>query len=112
MLVLEPFCRDGHQVVLTSDRAPTGFRSFRELHLVSDWAQIVDITSPDAETLLAILHNQDGPPFHEDVMDYLVRRNSANIQTLLDDYAVVCDYATTVGKPVTIGLAFRALGKE
>jgi chromosomal replication initiator protein len=111
-LVLEPFCRDGHQVVLTSDRAPTGFRSFRELHLVSDWAQIIDIAPPDAETLLAILRRQDDQPFSEDVMDYLIRRNSANVQTLLDDYAVVCDYATTVGKSVTLGVAWRALGKD
>jgi chromosomal replication initiator protein len=111
-LVLEPFCRDGHQVVLTSDRAPTGFRSFRELHLVAEWAQIVDIAPPETETLLAILHNQDGEPFPDDVMDLLVHRNSVNVQTLLDDYAVVCDYATTVGKPVTIGVAWRALGKQ
>jgi chromosomal replication initiator protein len=111
-LILEPFCRNQHQVVLASDRAPAGFRSFRELHLVSDWALVMDIAPPDAETLLAILQKQDGEPFPEDVMDVLVRRNKVNVQTLLDEYTVVCDYATTVGKPVTIGLAFRALGKE
>jgi chromosomal replication initiation ATPase DnaA len=110
--VLEQFCRDGQSGGPYRDRAQTGFRSLRELHLVSDWAQIVDIAPPDTETLLTILHKQDGVPFHEDVVDYRVRRNSANVQTLLDYYAVICGYGTTVGKPVTIGLAFRALGKE
>jgi hypothetical protein len=32
------------------------------------------------------------------------------VDALLDDYAYVCDYATTMGKPVTLGVAFRALG--
>jgi chromosomal replication initiator protein len=107
--VIEPLCRDGRQVVLTSDRPPTNFRGLRDLHLVTEWGLVVDIAAPDAETLSAILRQRTDADIPDDAVHHLVCRNHGSVQALLEDYAVVYDYATTVGKPVTIELAQRAL---
>jgi chromosomal replication initiator protein len=112
-LVIEPLCRRGNQVVLASDQPPRRFGVLCLLHHIIDTGLVVDIQPPDAGTAFAILRTQNRVPFiPDDAMGMLVQRCAGNIQMLLDEYVLVCIYAATAGKPVTVELIRQALGDE
>jgi chromosomal replication initiation ATPase DnaA len=70
-------------------------------------------TPADTPMLFAILRKQPGAQMvPATVLDYLIGRNSVNIQSLLDDYALACIYAATVGEAVDIELVRQAFGDE
>ena len=77
-----------------------------------EWGLIVDITLPDYETRMAILHKKedmDGYNVSEDVIKYIANNIKSNIRELEGAFNKVVAYAKLEKKEVTLELAEQAL---
>lgn len=77
-----------------------------------EWGLIVDITLPDYETRMAILHKKeemDGYNISEDVINYIATNIKSNIRELEGAFNKVVAFAKLEKKEVTLDLAEQAL---
>ena len=74
------------QIIITSDRPPKDFETLEErLRSRFEWGLIVDITPPNYETRMAILHKKEeceGYNVDNDVLDYIATNVKSNIREL------------------------------
>src|SRR5690606_25092418 len=78
--------QNGKQLVLTSDKAPVEMQGM-EQRLLSrfKWGLAADLSAPELETRIAILHKkiyQDGIELPEEVLEYLAYSITTNIREL------------------------------
>ena len=77
-----------------------------------EWGLIADITLPDYETRMAILHKKeemDGYNISEDVIKYIANNIKSNIRELEGAFNKVMAFAKLEQKEVTLELAEQAL---
>ena len=77
-----------------------------------EWGLIADITLPDYETRMAILHKKeemDGYDINEDVIKYIANNIKSNIRELEGAINKVMAFAKLEKKEVTLELAEQAL---
>ena len=77
-----------------------------------EWGLIADITLPDYETRMAILHKKeemDGYNINEDVIKYIATNIKSNIRELEGAFNKVMAFAKLEQKEVTLELAEQAL---
>ena len=77
-----------------------------------EWGLIVDITLPDYETRMAILHKKeemDGYNIKEEVITYIANNIKSNIRELEGAFNKVVAFAKLEKKEVTLELAEQAL---
>ena len=77
-----------------------------------EWGLIADITLPDYETRMAILHKKeemDGYNISEDVIKYIANNIKSNIRELEGAFNKVMAFAKLEKKEVTLELAEQAL---
>ena len=101
------------QIIISSDRPPKDMETL-EARLQSrfEWGLIADISSPDYETRMAILHKKedmDGYNVSEDVIKYIANNIKSNIRELEGAFNKVVAYAKLEKKEVTLELAEQAL---
>ena len=74
------------QIIITSDRPPKDFETLEErMRSRFEWGLIVDITPPNYETRMAILHKKEeceGYNVDNDVLDYIATNVKSNIREL------------------------------
>lgn len=101
--------QNGHQIILTSDRAPKDLEGMEE-RLISrfKWGLTTDLTSPDLETRMAILedkmHNQ-GIELSRPVVEYLCHHIKDNIRELEGVLNKISFYASLQGRPADLDMA-------
>ena len=77
-----------------------------------EWGLIADITLPDYETRMAILHKKeelDGYNINEDVIQYIANNIKSNIRELEGAFNKVMAFAKLEQREVTLQLAEQAL---
>lgn len=101
------------QIVISSDKPPKDMEILDErFRSRFEWGLIVDITLPDYETRMAILHKKedmDGYNVSEDVIKYIANNIKSNIRELEGAFNKVVAYAKLEKKEVTLELAEQAL---
>lgn len=99
----------GKQIVISSDRSPRELKMMDErLRSRFESGLIADITSPDLETRLAILHKKaevERMRIPDEVLLYMARLVQSNIRTLEGALVKLVAYASLVNSPVTPQLA-------
>ena len=105
---------DAHkQIVIASDRPAKEIKSLEErLRTRFEWGLIADITLPDYETRMAILHKKeemDGYDINEEVIKYIANNIKSNIRELEGAINKVMAFAKLEKKEVTLELAEQAL---
>jgi chromosomal replication initiation ATPase DnaA len=105
------------QIVLTSDRPPTG--TGLEDRLVSrfEWGMVADIKRPDFETRVAILRRQveeDGLIIHEadEVLALIARHRTSSIRELEGSVIKLLAYSSLTRRPIDLRLTREALGLD
>ena len=100
-------------IVLTSDRPAKEIKSISDrLKTRFEWGLIADITLPDYETRMAILHKKeemDGYDINEEVIKYIANNIKSNIRELEGAINKVMAFAKLEKKEVTLDLAEQAL---
>ena len=101
------------QIIISSDRPPKDMETLEaRLRSRFEWGLIADISSPDYETRMAILHKKedmDGYNVSEDVIKYIANNIKSNIRELEGAFNKVVAYAKLEKKEVTLELAEQAL---
>lgn len=101
------------QIIISSDKPPKDMEILDErFRSRFEWGLIVDITLPDYETRMAILHKKedmDGYNVSEDVIKYIANNIKSNIRELEGAFNKVVAYAKLEKKEVTLELAEQAL---
>lgn len=107
--------QSGKQLVLTSDKAPVDIMGM-EQRLLSrfKWGLSADLTKPELETRIAILHKkiyQDGIDLSADVLEYLAYSITTNIRELEGALISLLAQASLNKKSITIELAKQMIDK-
>ena len=101
------------QIILSSDKPPKDMEILDErFRSRFEWGLIVDITLPDYETRMAILHKKeemDGYNIKEEVITYIANNIKSNIRELEGAFNKVVAFAKLEKKEVTLELAEQAL---
>ncbi len=101
------------QVVLTSDRPPKALLTLESrLRSRFEGGLVADIQPPDLETRLAILRakaEEQPLPVPVEVLEYIAHHILTNIRELEGALNRVVAYGRTLGRPLTLDLAVRAL---
>ena len=101
------------QIIISSDKPPKDMEILEERFLSRfEWGLIADITLPDYETRMAILHNKeemDGYDINEEVIKYIANNIKSNIRELEGAINKVMAFAKLEKKEVTLELAEQAL---
>ena len=101
------------QIIISSDKPPKDMEILDErFRSRFEWGLIVDITLPDYETRMAILHKKeemDGYNISEDVINYIATNIKSNIRELEGAFNKVVAFAKLEKKEVTLDLAEQAL---
>ena len=104
---------EGKQIVITSDKPPKELKTLEErIRSRFEWGLIADITLPDYETRMAILHKKeemDGYDINEEVIKYIANNIKSNIRELEGAINKVMAFAKLEKKEVTLELAEQAL---
>ena len=104
---------DNRQIVLSSDRPPKAFVSFEErLRSRFEWGLIADIQPPDLETRMAILGAKAdalGVRLPGEVVEFIAQQVQSNIRELEGALNRVLALARSLGYPLTVQTAERAL---
>ena len=101
------------QIILSSDKPPKEMETLDErFRSRFEWGLIADITLPDYETRMAILHKKeemDGYDINEEVIKYIANNIKSNIRELEGAINKVMAFAKLEKKEVTLELAEQAL---
>lgn len=101
------------QIIISSDKPPKDMEILEErFRSRFEWGLIADITLPDYETRMAILHKKeemDGYNISEDVIKYIANNIKSNIRELEGAFNKVMAFAKLEQKEVTLELAEQAL---
>ncbi len=101
------------QIIISSDKPPKDMEILEErFRSRFEWGLIADITLPDYETRMAILHKKedmDGYNINEDVIKYIANNIKSNIRELEGAFNRVVACAKLEKKEVTLELAEQAL---
>ena len=101
------------QIIISSDKPPKDMEILDErFRSRFEWGLIVDITLPDYETRMAILHKKEeleGYNISEEVIKYIATNIKSNIRELEGAFNKVVAYAKLEKKEVTLELAEQAL---
>ena len=101
------------QIIISSDKPPKDMEILDErFRSRFEWGLIVDITLPDYETRMAILHKKeemDGYDINEEVIKYIANNIKSNIRELEGAINKVMAFAKLEKKEVTLELAEQAL---
>lgn len=101
------------QIIISSDKPPKDMEILEErFRSRFEWGLITDISLPDYETKVAILHKKeemDGYNVTDDVIQYIATNVKSNIRELEGAFNKVVAYAKLVNKVITLELAEQAL---
>ena len=101
------------QIIISSDKPPKDMEILEErFRSRFEWGLIADITLPDYETRMAILHKKeemDGYDINEEVIKYIATNIKSNIRELEGAINKVMAFAKLEKKEVTLELAEQAL---
>ena len=103
----------GKQIIISSDKPPKDMEILEErFRSRFEWGLIVDITLPDYETRMAILHKKeemDGYDINEEVIKYIANNIKSNIRELEGAINKVMAFAKLEQREVNLELAEQAL---
>lgn len=107
--------QNGKQLVLTSDKAPVEMQGM-EQRLLSrfKWGLAADLSAPELETRIAILHKkiyQDGIELPEEVLEYLAYSITTNIRELEGALISLLAQASLNKKSINLDLAKQMIDK-
>lgn len=107
--------QNGHQLVITSDKAPVEMKGF-EPRLLSrfKWGLAADLQVPDLETRIAILNKRlykDGITMPEEVVEYLAYSITTNVRELEGALISLMAQSSLNKKAITIELARQMIDK-
>ena len=101
------------QIIISSDKPPKDMEILEErFRSRFEWGLIADITLPDYETRMAILHKKeemDGYNIDESVIKYIADNIKSNIRELEGAFNKVMAFAKLEQREVTLELAEQAL---
>ena len=101
------------QIIISSDKPPKDMEILEErFRSRFEWGLIADITLPDYETRMAILHKKeelDGYNISEEVIKYIATNIKSNIRELEGAFKKVMASSKLEKKEVTLELAEKAL---
>lgn len=101
------------QIIISSDKPPKDMEILEErFRSRFEWGLIADITLPDYETRMAILHKKEeleGYNISEEVINYIATNIKSNIRELEGAFNKVMAGAKLEKKEVTLELAEQAL---
>jgi len=101
------------QIIISSDKPPKDMEILEErFRSRFEWGLIADITLPDYETRMAILHKKeemDGYNINEEVIKYIANNIKSNIRELEGAFNKVMAFAKLEQREVTLELAEQAL---
>jgi len=103
------------QIIITSDKSPVDITGF-ETRLLSrfKWGLTVDLTVPDFETRVRILHKKlesNGITFPDEVITYLALRITSNTRELEGAMIAILAQASLNHRPITVELAKEMIDK-
>lgn len=101
------------QIVISSDKPPKDMEILEDrLRSRFEWGLIVDISSPDYETRMAILRKKeelDGYTIDNEVIEYIARNVKSNIRELEGSLNKIMAYANLEKSEITLALAEKVL---
>ena len=101
------------QIIISSDKPPKDMEILEErFRSRFEWGLIADITLPDYETRMAILHKNEemnGYNISEDVIKYIATNIKSNIRELEGSLNKLIALSNLENKPIDIPLAAEAL---
>ena len=101
------------QIIISSDKPPKDMEILEErFRSRFEWGLIADITLPDYETRMAILHKNEemnGYSISEDVIKYIATNIKSNIRELEGSLNKLIALSNLENKPIDIPLAAEAL---
>ena len=101
------------QIVISSDKPPKDMESLEDrLRSRFEWGLIVDISSPDYETRMAILRKKeelDGYSIDNEVIEYIARNVKSNIRELEGSLNKIMAYANLEKSEINLALAEKVL---
>ena len=101
------------QIVISSDKPPKDMEILEDrLRSRFEWGLIVDISSPDYETRMAILRKKeelDGYEIDDEVIEYIAKNVKSNIRELEGSLNKIMAYANLEQKEINLDLAEKVL---
>ena len=101
------------QIVISSDKPPKDMEILEDrLRSRFEWGLIVDISSPDYETRMAILRKKeelDGYKIDDEVIEYIAKNVKSNIRELEGSLNKIMAYANLEQKDINLDLAEKVL---
>ena len=101
------------QIVISSDKPPKDMEILEDrLRSRFEWGLIVDISSPDYETRMAILRKKeelDGYSIDNEVIEYIARNVKSNIRELGGSLNKIMAYANLEKSEINLALAEKVL---
>ena len=101
------------QIVISSDKPPKDMEILEDrLRSRFEWGLIVDISSPDYETRMAILRKKeelDGYKIDNEVIEYIARNVKSNIRELEGSLNKIMAYANLEKSEINLALAEKVL---
>ena len=101
------------QIVISSDKPPKYMEILEDrLRSRFEWGLIVDISSPDYETRMAILRKKeelDGYSIDNEVIEYIARNVKSNIRELEGSLNKIMAYANLEKSEINLALAEKVL---
>ena len=101
------------QIVISSDKPPKDMEILEDrLRSRFEWGLIVDISSPDYETRMAILRKKeelDGYSIDNEVIEYIARNVKSNIRELEGSLNKIMAYANPEKSEINLALAEKVL---
>ena len=101
------------QIVISSDKPPKDMEIMEDsLRSRFQWGLIVDISSPDYETRMAILRKKeelDGYSIDNEVIEYIARNVKSNIRELEGSLNKIMAYANLEKSEINLALAEKVL---
>ena len=101
------------QIIISSDKPPKDMEILEErFRSRFEWGLIADITLPDYETRMAILHKKeemDGYDINEEVIKYIATNIKSNIRELEGAFNKIIAFAKLNKVDLTLSLAEEAL---
>ena len=97
------------QIIISSDRPPKDFETLEErLRSRFEWGLLVDITPPNYETRMAILHKKEeleGYRLDNEILDYIATNVKSNIRELEGSLTKLVAYSKLTHSEINIQFA-------
>ena len=101
------------QIIISSDKPPKEIKTLEErLRSRFEWGILADISSPDYETRMAILHKKeesDGYNINNEVIEYIATNIKSNIRELEGALNKLVALSHLENREITVALAEEAL---